>query len=526
MINEENEKFKYKIDSKYFLIKIYIAKDIINIIVTVTSENNLYDTEYINNYTLSHLQEINNYFKIFNNIKDIYYDLLRIIKRKDFTSIENEDETLSFILKIKINNNIRNIKLTLTQNKKYDKNKDNKINENNMQDIYYELNVLNNRLNSLEESKHLLTNSNKYNIKQSISYPNERYNQMEEMMSKMHKLENEVNNKTIKINMLQEKLDLIRKKNNNNIYSKYINKSKILNNIDNNINDNNNINYNNGIYNYSVYSDNFKINKNRKNNLKSIRPYNSMDKNRHIENINIFRNNNNHNNYKYRLSSDLKYNNKKKLNMSYIKYDEYNNNIPIVKRENILNLNSRIFFTNKEVQLLIKKMTKDNNIKNVSLKLLYRASKDGDCEEILKTKCNNQLNKLTLFYTMEGARFGVYTEKNIKKSFSKGYVLYEIPGTSFIISLNNLIYYNVMAKKTSLYKESDNNLCFGWCSKINNNKTNWLIYTSRNNFLGKKFLFGNKNDVYLNLDYKKIVGDNPSYTIKDIEIFAVINKNI
>ena len=78
-----------------------------------------------------------------------------------------------------------------------------------------------------------------------------------------------------------------------------------------------------------------------------------------------------------------------------------------------------------------------------------------------------------------------------------------------------------MAKKCSLYEKNSNNLCFGFCSRTNNNQTNWLIYTSRNNFLGKKYLFGNKNDVYLNLDFKKIVGNIPYYHIKDVEIFEV-----
>lgn len=210
------------------------------------------------------------------------------------------------------------------------------------------------------------------------------------------------------------------------------------------------------------------------------------------------------------------------MNMSSIKYGQYNNNIPIVKREKILNLNSRIIFTNKEVNLLIKRLCKDRDIKKVKIKLLYRASKDGDCEEILKNKCNDKLKRLTFFYTIEGARFGVYTEKFIRRSLKCGYHINEMPGTSFIISLNNLVYYNVMAKKVSLYEKNDNDLCFGFCSKINNNKTNWLIYTSRNNFIGKQFLFGNRNDVYLNLDYRKIIGDDPSYRIKDVEIFEVI----
>ena len=214
--------------------------------------------------------------------------------------------------------------------------------------------------------------------------------------------------------------------------------------------------------------------------------------------------------------------NRRKQNSSSVKMGHYYDYIPIVRRENILNLNSRIIFTNKEVQLLTKRISLGNKNKKVSLNLLYRASIDGDTEPILKLNTHNKLKTLTLFYTYEGARFGVYTEKEGVKSIFQGYELYEVPGTSFIISLNNLIYYNVKPKETSLYDKSDNILCFGFCSRINNNETNWLIYTSRNYFIGKKYLFGDKNDVYLNLDYKKIVGNNPSYHIKDVEIFDVM----
>ena len=76
-------------------------------------------------------------------------------------------------------------------------------------------------------------------------------------------------------------------------------------------------------------------------------------------------------------------------------------------------------------------------------------------------------------------------------------------------------------KKNSLYYKSDNLLCFGYCSNVNNNKTRWLVYTKRNNFIGKKYLFGDKNDVYLNLDTNKIIGNNLSYHIKDVEVFEV-----
>jgi hypothetical protein len=246
-----------------------------------------------------------------------------------------------------------------------------------------------------------------------------------------------------------------------------------------------------------------------------------MERKPNNEEMNYY--NNKYKNKKRNVSSDLKNNRKRNMiNSSSIKMGEYYNNIPIVRRENILNLNSRIIFTNKEVGLLTKRISLGNKNKKVSLHLLYSASIDGDTEPILKLNTHNKLKTLTLFYTHEGARFGVYTEKEGIKTILQGYELYEVPGTSFIISLNNLIYYNVKAKQTSLYDKSDNMLCFGFCSRINNNETNWLIYTSRNYFIGKKYLFGDKNDVYLNLDYKKIVGNNPSYHIKDVEIFDVV----
>ena len=170
----------------------------------------------------------------------------------------------------------------------------------------------------------------------------------------------------------------------------------------------------------------------------------------------------------------------------------------------------------------MKKLSNGTSSYSINLKLLYRASIDGDYEGIIKMNCKNTLKTLTLFYTTEGARFGVYTEKYIRKSVRKGDRLFEVPGSSFIIGLNKLIYYNVLAKRLSLYRKCDNELCFGFCTEINKNQTNWLIYTSRNRFLGKKFIFGDKNDVYLNLDYRNIIGNNPVYILKDVEIFDVI----
>ena len=508
MINTRNvmeQIFKCKIGSKFFFIKLYLIYKQINIIVKVISEKNSLYSEYFNNYTLSHLQEINSYFKIFNDIKDIYNDLFKLLNSKNFMLSENEDETLSFIIKVQINEQIRNIELTLTKlQKKIAKSKTMMENGMSNPSLNYELNALKNRIIALEKSQGVPPTSSRNNYIYPDMYKNRKNNKLENIIFKINQLENENNNKNEKIKSLEEKLNFYEK---NSIYNNnnYMNNNNLINLTKSN---------NSKLYNFSINSNNFEIvhnnrNKNRNNSIQKIRPYNSMER---------YRNKNRN------ASSDYKNDNRKRnmMNSSSVKMGDYYNNIPIVRRENILNLNSRIIFTNKEVQLLTRRISLGNKNKKVNLNLLYRASIDGDTEPILKLNTRNKSKTLTLFYTNEGARFGVYTEKKGVKSILGGYELYEVPGTSFIIGLNNLIYYNVKAKQTSLYDKSDNMLCFGFCSKINNNETNWLIYTSRNYFLGKKYLFGDKNDVYLNLDYKKIVGNNPSYHIKDVEIFDVV----
>ena len=134
----------------------------------------------------------------------------------------------------------------------------------------------------------------------------------------------------------------------------------------------------------------------------------------------------------------------------YIKYKE-KLGIPIVPRENLKKfVNSRIIFTKNELRLLKTRFTQ--GVKNIHafFDLLYRASTDGDYEEVAKNVSRNKEKTLTLFYTYEGARFGVYTEKKPSASFFKGKIYKEIPGTSFMVSLNNLKFFDILHKWFSL----------------------------------------------------------------------------
>lgn len=526
--------FTCRIFSTFYYIKLHVANKLINIIVIKTSKKGRNDVEYKNYYSLCHLQEINSYFRIFNNIKDIYRDLLKIIRNKNFVLEENDGKTLSLIIKVQINDKIKNIVLTLVRNKSnYNYYINEKKRHNTIDVLNYELNEMKNRLDELEvKQTYPCFQSSRYRICPNLgSTPKMKINKLEKIFDKLNKLENENEIKTEKIKILENKLNLYE---NSSIINNRIDYDYKRNVYSNFINKNNNDSFNNDLkqsgynkpYNCSIYSDNFEgsnLNNSNWNNVNRRSRYHSLDKNHYDERTNRF--DNSPNRTRQYLSSDVRYNERSLGNISQIKNDDYYNEIPIFKRENILNLNSRIIFRIKEIQLLMRKLSGGEPNK-VQLHLLYRASRDGDSDEIIRVYCQDKLNTLTLFYTTEGARFGVYTEKYIKKSTKKGDHWREVPGSSFIISLNNLVYYNVMAKKTSLNHKIDNMLCFGFCSRINNNETNFLIYTSRNNFLGRRYLFGDKNDVYLNLNYKKIVGNDRSYKIKDVEIFEVVVESL
>ena len=234
------------------------------------------------------------------------------------------------------------------------------------------------------------------------------------------------------------------------------------------------------------------------------------------------------NSYAYN-NNDLKTNSSMASNFSnvndknfqkYLRYKE-KLQIPIVQREDIKKfVNSRIIFTKNELRLLKTKFTQGDRNLHAFFDLLYRASKDGDYEDIVKSMVKKKEKTLTLFYTYEGARFGVYMHGKPSTSFIKGKILKEIPGTSFIVSLNNLKFFDILPNKTC--KEGEESyLCFGRTFYLNSNGSNWIINTPRNAFLKKKCIIGNRGSDYINLDTELLVGVREEYHLKDVEIFEV-----
>lgn len=195
--------------------------------------------------------------------------------------------------------------------------------------------------------------------------------------------------------------------------------------------------------------------------------------------------------------------------------------LPMVKRENLKQyINSRIFFTKKELKMVKKRITKGDRNLQLYLDLLYRASMDGDFEDSIISFSEGVYPQLVLFYTEDGARFGAYVEKE-KYTSIFGRVSYkEIPGTSFLLSLNSLKIYNIPEGEIATDNREEK-LCFGRSFLFNENGSNWFFYHPRNQFLDIKCRIGDKKSNFGEINTNEIVGTKKDYYLKDVEIFKV-----
>ena len=633
-MNEQNNKFhfqyKCKIHNIIYNIQLFnIQQEQIKIMIGTKNYSSDDYIEYSNLYSLIQLQEITKYFVLFEDINEIFEDLSRNIREKNF-SINLNGNTLTLTVKVILNTNIQNIDFILDKNKVIDLNsqKDNNqyiyyntlssknsemINKNK---IYLEkskrnieisnLNELNtllsdfkDRITVLERSQSLQLNPiNNANFNNNMNYmgTNENINDgLENILMRINKLEKDSNNKDKIIEKLENKLNYYESMNNNQNIN--------YNNIEN---DNIYIKSNEPIYqsqntipripisksismpgntfskvqtlkSYNIYQlqeqkqpSLFFAKSNNKYNRKLIqskseiiRPYNNneeaslhsketkknnlrnssyndkkisfKDNNRSYGEKDTFKSNRMINNsYANDINSSYyKSNQSNHLNTSMSNYSNLNDRnyqifykeklgIPIVPREDLKKyVNSRIIFTKKELKLLKNKFSKGNKNLHIFLDLLYRASMDGDFKEIIENNIENKEKILTLFYTYEGSRFGVFINRKKATSIFQGKIYKEIPGTSFIVSLNNLRFFDISHNKTSKDGVEDY-LSFGRTFYLNSNGTNWLIHTPGSNFLKKKCRIGNQKGDYLFFDPEILIGVKNEYHIKDVEIFNVV----
>ena len=223
-------------------------------------------------------------------------------------------------------------------------------------------------------------------------------------------------------------------------------------------------------------------------------------------------------------SSEEKKHKKNKLNRSHedIEKAMVKTGLHMVEREDLKNyINSRIFFTTKELQLVKYRITKNKEHLHCYFDILYRASIDGDYEDRINNCCEGLYPQIILFYASEGPRFGVYIEKEKHVGFFGGESYKEVPGTSFLFSLNSLKTYDIKEGKKAT-DDRPEKVSFGRSFLLNNNGSNWFIFTPRNSFLGVKCMIGDKESTFGIINTNEIVGNNKEYTLKEVEIFNVV----
>ena len=616
-MNGQNQKLNYryrcKINDINYNIQLFnIQQEKIKIMIDT---KNAYSDEYIeysNIYSLIQFQEISRYFALFENLQELFEDLCRTIQQRNF-SISHNGRKMTLTIKIIINKNEKDVNFILDKSKTIDlsSQKDpffynytsssRKTNKNKSKPFSLEkkskrnidisnINELNTLLNNFKDRITILeTNQNnpsspRNNIINAFENNDNISFQLENILLRLIRLENENNNKDKKIKKLEQKLRFYESIDNNNKnidknnnYHKYSmptypnnfvqNRLSIGNFYNNsqlqtqrqlaltfNKNDNTNrseiyINDNNDKKNTNYH----RLKQSKSEILKNSNNYNN-------ENMSFYSKDTNKNNY-YRNNSyndkktsrennqsyPDKYNNssaneinssnfnnsnpnssisnysmaKDKYFKKYVKYKE-KLGIPIVPREDLKKfINSRIIFTKNELKLLKVKLSGGNKKLHVFFDLLYRASLDGEYEEIIKENIINKEKTLTLFYTYEGSRFGVYINQEKSFSFLQGEIYKEVPGTSFIVSLNNLIFFDIFPNKTSKDGFEDY-LSFGRTYYLNENGTNWLIYTPSSKFLKKRCIIGNQKGNYIDYDPEILIGNKSEYHLKDVEIFEVV----
>jgi hypothetical protein len=216
---------------------------------------------------------------------------------------------------------------------------------------------------------------------------------------------------------------------------------------------------------------------------------------------------------------------KQSVDLNSKNYNEEENNaqtnLPMVGREDLQNyINSRIFFTKKELIMVKRKILRGQRKKVALFDVLYRATIDGDYEDIIIAQCEGIYPQLIMFYTLTGARFGIYIEKEKHVNLLGNVSYKEVPGTSFLISLNSLQTFNILEGKKAT-DDRPEKLCFGRSFMYNKNGSNWLIYTPRNEFLGVKCMIGDQEGDFGKINTDEIVGYNKIYQLKEVEIFKV-----
>ena len=567
------KKYISKIQKNYqdYSVILFVDQEKLNITLNWTNNYSNNSYQYSNYYSHKQLIIINNYFKKFDNLEQIAIKLNQELKKTDNVSIEYNYDNILLTVQIEDEKNSTSVFFKLLQNKATNNSRNTfrsfdrkhntmdrlRNNYNGSNDIKPILDDLTERISCLEDNmtqyhdygfrknnsrigNHSVDNNNNNNLllttinnmltriielDQSNQKKERRINELEGYINKNETFRNynnysmvvkprglidEISKKSTKIEKRSTKT---KHKLKNKKARSVVKKEKKFKNSDTS----------------SKMEKNSKNNRNKSNDVSSHRGIEKIKKEiKKKKKIEEEKNNKSENSSELKVDTiniEIKGKEVTKepsdLNSMDFNDNKTQINLPMVGREDLRHyVNSRIFFTKKELRMVRDKLLKGEKGKVVLLDVIYRATLDGDYENIVKNNTEGIYPQLILFYTIQGARFGIYVEKVLQKNLL-GYEVYkEVPGTSFLISLNCLKTYDIsQGKKATADREEL--LCFGRSFLFNKNGSNWLIFTPRNEFLGVQIMIGDQDSDFGKINIEEIVGTKITYQLKEVEIFKV-----
>ena len=175
--------------------------------------------------------------------------------------------------------------------------------------------------------------------------------------------------------------------------------------------------------------------------------------------------------------------------------------------------NSKILNHIKEFTFLVKKINRNisyTSLQFFNMKLIYRATDDGDTADAFHKKCDNLSPLLILIKTTKHRRFGGFTQATFESSEKpKG----KLDGSAFIFSLDKLKSYDVQEGQNAICSCKKNGPIFYGNESCN-------IYLSDKFFLTKGNV-ARKGDRYnTNEDYEINFG-KAKFVTKEIEIYHI-----
>jgi hypothetical protein len=185
------------------------------------------------------------------------------------------------------------------------------------------------------------------------------------------------------------------------------------------------------------------------------------------------------------------------------------NNLKNKKAENIYN-NDIIYsdIINNEDKKILNNWFNSNNDKTI--KLLYKASRDGDNYQDFYRLCEDKGPTITIALTTKGFKFGGYTSLSWKNPNNGSCIYYE-DKNAFIFSLNKKKkFYPKIGNKNHVCMHSDRGPSFGGGND----------FQLCNNCLHNNKSYNYCQSTY-NIENYELNGGEKNFTVKDYEVYSI-----